>query len=263
MKYFDSHSHYYDERFRDEYPGGAESLLEKLFGEEKLSGVVNVGTSPETSRLAIAQAKKYEKMYTAIGVHPSDATYLTAPIADVMTDIRELILDKSNKCVAIGECGFDYHYPDTNKPLQYEYFDIQMQLARELSMPVCIHDRDSHGDVMDMIRKYPDVRGVLHSYSGSAEMAKELVSRGYLISFSGVLTFTNAKKSREVAKMLPRESVLIETDCPYLAPHPHRGELNHSGNLEYTNKTLSEIFGVTEEECSLITEENARRFFGI
>ena len=137
-----------------------------------------------------------------------------------MSDIKKLILDRENKCVVIGECGLDYHYPDTNKSQQWEYFDAQMQLARELSMPVCIHDRDAHGDVMDMIRRYPDVTGVLHSFSGSAEMAKELAGRGYMISFSGVLTFTNAKKSREAAAAVPRESVLIETDCPYLSPHP-------------------------------------------
>ena len=140
---------------------------------------------------------------------------------------------------------------------------MQMRLAESLSLPVVIHDREAHGDVMDMIRKYPRVTGILHSYSGSPEMAEELVGRGYTISFSGTLTFTNARKVREVAARLPREAVIIETDCPYLAPHPHRGKLNHSGYLEYTNRTLSEIFGISEEECARLTEENARRIFGI
>ena len=140
---------------------------------------------------------------------------------------------------------------------------MQMRLAERLSLPVVIHDREAHGDVMDMIRKHPSVHGILHSYSGSPEMAVELVRRGWTVSFSGTLTFTNAKKVREVAAVLPHEAVIIETDCPYLAPHPHRGKLNHSGYLEYTNRTLSEIFGISEEECTRLTEANARRIFGI
>ena len=262
MKYFDSHSHYYDDRFAEKYPGGATALLDGLF-RDNVSGIVNVATAPATCLCAIEQAKRYENMYTALGVHPTDATYLTERTEDALDFVKGLILNKENKCVAVGEIGLDYHYPDTDKKKQYEYFDMQMQLARELSLPVCIHDRDSHPDVVEMIKKYPDVRGVLHSFSGSADMARELVKRGYMISFSGVLTFTNAKKSREVAKILPHEYVMIETDCPYLAPHPNRGKLNHSGYLEYTNRTLSEILGISEEDCAALTEENARRFYGI
>ena len=143
------------------------------------------------------------------------------------------------------------------------YFEAQMRLAEELDIPISIHDREAHGDVMEVIRRHPRVRGVLHSFSGSVEMAKELVRLGYMISFSGTLTFTNAKKPREVAAVLPHGSVLIETDCPYLAPHPIRGTLNHSGNLEYTNATLAGIWGITQEECARITEENAVKFFDI
>ena len=261
MTYFDSHAHYYDDRFAD-YPGGVEALISGLL-LSSVSHIINVGTDPTTSRLAIEMAKKYSNMYTTIGIHPSDARLLDITLDEAVSDTKSLILDKNNQCVAIGECGLDYHYPDTNKAQQWEYFDAQMQLARELSVPVCIHDRDAHGDVMDMIRRYPDVTGVLHSFSGSAEMAKELVGRGYMISFSGVLTFTNAKKSREAAAAVPRECVLIETDCPYLAPHPKRGEINHSGNLVYTNKTLSEVLEISENECAALTTENAKRFFKI
>lgn len=262
MKFFDSHSHYYDERFAEEYPGGATALLDGLF-DSSVSGIVNVATSPKNCLLAIEQAKKYENMYTALGIHPTDATYLTERPEDAIDAVRNLILDKENKCVAVGEIGLDYHYPDTDKKLQLEYFDMQLSLARELSLPVSIHDRDSHADVLEMLKRYPDVRGVLHSFSGSTEMAAELVRLGYMISFSGVLTFTNARRSREVAMVLPHECVMIETDCPYLAPHPHRGKLNHSGYLEYTNRTLAEIYGIDEEECAALTEANARRFFGI
>ena len=262
MKYFDSHAHYYDERFESELCEGVDNLIGALLSSS-VSGIINVGTSPETSRLAIDMAKRYDGMYTAIGVHPSDSQYLECSLEEAVADVEALILDKCSKCVALGEIGLDYHYPDTDKELQMKYFTEQMKLARRLDIPVVIHDRDAHGDILDVIRKFPGVRGVLHSYSGSPEMAEELIRLGYMISFSGTLTFTNARRPREVAAILPRESVLIETDCPYLAPHPHRGKLNHSGYLEYTNRTLSEIFGITEEECAELTEENARRFFGI
>ena len=262
MRYFDTHAHYTDSRFDTEYEGGAERLLGLLF-ENNVSGIINVATSPENCRSVIEMAGKYPKMYTALGIHPTDATYLDMSPEDAVNTVRELAINKKSKCVAIGEIGLDYHYPDTDKDKQHEYFELQLQLARELDLPVCIHDRDSHADVLAMIKRYPDVRGVLHSYSGSVEMARELVGLGYMISFSGVLTFTNAKKSREVAKALPPECIMIETDCPYLSPHPHRGELNHSARLEYVNRTLSQIFGITEEDCAALTEANAKRFFGI
>ena len=261
MKYFDSHAHYYDERFESECEG-VDCLIDALLSST-VSGIINVGTSPETSRLAIAQAKKYEKMHTAVGIHPSDLRFIEAPLSDALSEIESLLRSPENKCVALGEIGLDYHYPDTDKARQWECFEMQMQLADRLSLPVVIHDREAHGDVMDMIRKYPTVHGILHSYSGSPEMATELVKRGWAVSFSGTLTFTNAKKVREVAACVPHDSVLIETDCPYLAPHPFRGKLNHSGYLEYTNRTLSEIFKITEEECALLTEQNARRIFGL
>lgn len=259
MKYFDSHAHYYDERFSEELTEGVDTLIDTLL-QENVSYIVNIGTSPETSRQAIAQAKKYGNMYTAIGIHPSDTRFLSDMEAD-LAEIRSMILDKSNKCVCLGEIGLDYHYPDTDKEKQMRYFEAQMQMAQELGIPVCIHDRESHADVMEIIRRFPDVHGVLHSFSGSREMAEELVKLGWMISFSGTLTFTNARRPKEVAAALPMESVMIETDCPYLAPHPKRGTLNHSGNLEYTNAVLAAIWGITPEECALITENNAKRFF--
>ena len=261
MKYFDSHAHYYDERFESECEG-VDNLIGALLSSS-VSGIVNVGTSPETSRQAIDMAKKYDGMYTAIGIHPSDSRLLTRSVSEELSEIEELILNRDSKCVALGEIGLDYHYPDTDKEKQMQYFTEQMKLAKGLDIPVVIHDREAHGDVMDVIRAFPGVRGVLHSFSGSAEMAEELVRLGYMISFSGTLTFTNARRPREVAATLPHSSVLIETDCPYLAPHPHRGKLNHSGYLEYTNRTLAEIFGISEEDAAKLTEENARRFFGI
>ena len=262
MKYFDSHAHYFDERFESECDVGVDNLIDALLSES-VSGIINVGTSPMTSRLAIEQAKRYSGMYTAVGIHPSDSQYLDMSLEDALSDILSLIKKPESKCVCLGEIGLDYHYPDTDKECQTSYFREQMALAKELDIPVCIHDREAHGDVLDVIREFPGVRGVLHSYSGSYEMARELISRGYMISFSGTLTFTNAKKVRDVAIRLPKESVLIETDAPYLAPHPNRGKLNHSGYLEYTARALAELLNLSEDECAALTEENARRFFGI
>ena len=231
-----------------------------LSGE--VSGIINVGTSPDTCRAAIEQAEKYDNMYLALGIHPSDTRFLSDIDAE-LAEIENMIKNQGRKCVCLGEIGLDYHYPDTDKERQHRYFRAQMALAERLGLPVCIHDRDSHADVMAVIREFPNVRGVLHSYSGGVDMARELVELGYMISFSGTLTFTNARRPREVAATLPHDRILIETDCPYLAPHPLRGTLNHSGNLKYTNATLAEILGITEEECAALTEANAKRFFGI
>ena len=261
MRYFDSHAHYYDERFAEECTEGVDTIIDTLLSGN-ISYIVNIGTDLNTCRLAIAQAKKFENMYTAIGIHPSDSRFIT-DIDAALADIEGLISEKTNKCVCLGEIGLDYHYPDTDKERQMRFFTAQMEMAERLGMPVCIHDREAHGDVMDIIRRFPNVRGVMHSFSGSAEMAEELVALGYYISFSGTLTFTNARKPKEAASVLPHDRVLIETDCPYLAPHPLRGTLNHSGNLRYTNATLAAIWGIDEEECAQITERNAKEFFGI
>ena len=260
MKYFDSHAHYYDGRFETEYEGSVDELIGALLSST-VSHMINVGTSPDTCRLAALQARKFENMHTALGIHPSDAQYLKSSLDEAIEELRLLITDKENKCVALGEIGLDYHYPDTDKELQHKYFEAQMSLAEELGLPVVIHDRDSHADVIDVIRRHKGVRGVLHSFSGSVEMAKEVISLGYMVSFSGTLTFTNARRPREVAAEIPRDRVLIETDCPYLSPHPHRGKLNHSGMLLYTNRMLAEIWGVSEETAAEITAENARSFF--
>lgn len=262
MRYFDSHAHYYDERFESESDRSAEELIGALLSDT-VGYIVNVGTNPESSRLAIEQAKKHENMYTALGIHPGDCLYIEKAPEEAVAEIKALILDRENKCVALGEIGLDYHYENTDKEKQLRYFELQMELARELNIPVVIHDRDSHEDVMRVIRRYPDVKGVLHSFSGSAEMAKELVRLGYMISFSGTLTFKNARRPKEVAAILPRENIMIETDAPYLSPHPERGQLNHSGKLVYTNAALAEILGISPEECARITEENAKRFFKI
>lgn len=259
--YFDSHAHYWDDRFVKETEKGADALVGSLL-ENGVSGIVNVGTSPATSRLAIAQAMRHPGMFAAAGLHPSDAGALENP-EEALSEIEALFSHPAYKLVAVGEIGLDYHFLPFDREMQNRIFRLQLEMAERLSLPVIVHDREAHGDCFDAIREYPGVHGVFHSYSGSAEMAKDLVRRGWMISFSGTLTFKNARNVKEAAAALPRESVMIETDCPYLAPHPFRGQLNHSGLLQYTAAALAEAFGCTAEEAAQITDENARRFFGI
>ena len=261
MRYFDSHAHYYDERFQSECEEGVDALLTRLFSDS-VSGIVNVGTSPETCRAAVRQAGAYPAMYTALGIHPTDGQALADPDA-ALAEIEKMILSPKSKCVAVGEIGLDYHYPDTDKEKQAYLFDRQLAMAGRLGLPVVIHDREAHADVTDAILRHGETHGVLHSFSGSPEMAKEFVRRGYYISFSGTLTFQNARRTVESAAAVPPDRILIETDCPYLAPHPLRGTLNHSGNLAYICARLAGILGISPEEAARLTEENAKRFFSL
>ena len=168
------------------------------------------------------------------------------------------------KVVAVGEIGLDYYWPE-NPPreLQKRVFRAQMALARELSLPVIVHDREAHGESMAGVREFPEVRGVFHCFSGSAEMARELAGLGWMISFTGVLTYKNARKAVEAAQAVPLEHIMIETDSPYMAPVPHRGERNHSGHVELVCRRLAKLKGIAPDECSIITQGNGRRFFHI
>jgi len=259
MRYFDSHAHYWDERFENEAEGGTDRLLRSLLSDS-VSYIVNVGTSIESSLMSIEQAKKHAHMYAAAGIHPSDASGL--PLEETMSALEKLLLPE-NKIVALGEIGLDYHYEPFDKDEQMAFFKAQMALAERKGLPVIIHDREAHGDSFDVVRSFPGVRGVFHSYSGSAEMAKQLVSLGYMISFSGTVSFKNARSVKDAAAALPHSCVMIETDAPYLTPHPHRGKMNHSGYLAYTSAALAEAWGISEEETAAITESNAKRFFGL
>ncbi len=259
MRYFDSHAHYWDDRFRTEIEGDVDSLLDTLL-ETTVDGIVNVGTTVETTLAAIRQAKAHKGMYVAGGVHPSDARGL--PLDETLDALKTLLIPE-NKVVALGEIGLDYHYTPFDKQEQLAFFHAQMKLAREFHLPVIIHDREAHGDSFEVVRAYPDVKGVFHSYSGSKEMARQLVSMGYMISFSGTVSFKNAPSVKEVAASIPKDAILIETDAPYLAPHPYRGRLNHSGYLAYTAQAIANLWGASLEELAHITAENAKRFFDI
>lgn len=264
ISFFDSHAHYYDDRFYgEENPRGAEALLEELF-HHGLSGVINIGTNPKSNLRAVEQAKKFPKMYAAVGIHPEDMAHTEMSLDKMIASLRELLTKRAeNKIVAIGEIGLDYYWEPYDKEAQKACFEAQLSLARELDMPVVIHDREAHGDCFETVLKYPDVRGVFHSYSGSAQMAKELVKRGWYISFSGVVSFKNAAKPKEVAAVVPDDRILIETDAPYLAPHPFRGKINHSGRLLYTAQALAEARGCDVERIAELTRENTRNLFGI
>ena len=265
MKYdlFDTHAHYTDKRFETEHDGGAEDLLRALFADE-VGAIINVATDPDNALEVIAQAKRHERMYAAVGIHPTDCKSIP-DIDEAISRIEELIKNKEeNKIVAIGEIGFDYYWEPYEKEKQYEYFYRQMCLAEKYSLPVVIHDREAHGDTFDMIMRFPNVRGILHSCSASAETVRQLCRTGnWYVSFSGTVTFKNAAKVREAAAATPIDRILSETDCPYLAPHPHRGKMNHSGLMRHTVTTLAEIHGKTEDEMRRILYENAQKVFNL
>ena len=210
----------------------------------------------------MALAEQYPFFYASAGIHPGDSRRITdEEIPAALDAIRRIAAHP--KCVAIGEIGLDYHWDPDGKVRQSALFDAQMSMAEELKMPVIIHDRDAHGDCFDIVRAHPNVIGVFHSFSGSAEMARQLVQMGWYISFSGPITYKNAHKVREAAAVVPHDRILTETDAPYLPPVPHRGELNYSGYLPYTVRAIAEASGMTEEEAAQRTLENAARLFGI
>ncbi len=260
---FDSHAHYFDRKFED---SADEILTNEVLGKGVI-GIINVATNPENAVRCIEQAKHYDGMYVALGIHPEDAQNDPRTVGALLEALSTLMdtpeKRKESKIVALGEIGLDYYWQPCDKEKQTEIFESQLLLAEKWDLPVLIHDREAHGDCFETVLRHKGVRGVFHSFSGSAEMAKELVRRGWYISFSGVLTFKNARKVREVAQTIPQERILIETDAPYLSPEPFRGRINHSGRMAYTAKTLSEILGISYEETVALTTENAKKLFSL
>lgn len=253
-RFFDTHAHYTDEKLAGNF-----ALTDELFASD-ICGIICVATDNDDAKKCIATAARYPHMYASAGIHPSECMRFPS-LGDEIERLRLLCREK--KVVAIGEIGLDYHYDFSEKDVQLRFFEAQMKLAEELSMPVIIHDREAHADVFDMVRAHPSVRGVIHSYSGSAEMAREYIKRGWYLSFSGVVTFSNAAKTHEAAKATPLERLLIETDAPYLAPVPMRGKMNHSGYIRYTAEKIAELHDVDIETVARITEENAKKLFAI
>jgi TatD DNase family protein len=277
MTIFDSHAHYFDDRYNDPAEGpSADELLGTVLASHGgiVSHIVNIGTNIDSSKLALEQAARFDGMYAAVGIHPEDCQQIENPEAQ-MSALRALLgrdspdpvaYRKQHKIVAIGEIGLDYYerpWLPVDKERQAWYFEQQLLLAEELDMPVIIHDRDAHGDCFDTVLRHPNVRGVFHSFSGSVEMARELWRRGWMISFSGVVTFKNARRVQEVAASVPPEYLMVETDAPYLAPHPHRGKRNDSSLMLHTVQMLAELHGMTGESMARLTAENAARLFSI
>ena len=251
---FDTHAHMDDRAFEDDRG----ELLAALPGQG-LALVMNPGCSLESSRNACALARQYDYIYAAVGSHPDVADEVNAA---VLEEYRTLCRENP-KVKAIGEIGLDYHYEDIPREIQKTAFRMQMELARELNLPVIVHERDAHEDGMKIVEEFPGVTGVFHCYSGSLEMAKWLVSRGWYIGFTGVLTFKNARKAVEVAANIPLDRLVLETDCPYMAPEPFRGKRNDPGKLYRMAERLAEIRGVSVEEIHRITVENGKRLYRI
>ena len=249
--YFDSHAHLDDPRF--------DADRDEIFAALAEQGpVMNVGCDLASNERSVALAQKYSFVYAAVGSHPDDADHVDGKLLDAY---RRLCAEK--KVRAIGEIGLDYHYEDVPRAQQIIAFEQQLELAEALKLPVIVHEREAHGDAMDIVMRHPDVRGVFHCFSGSKEMALWLVERGWYIGFTGVLTFKNARRAIEAAQALPLERILIETDCPYMAPEPYRGRRNDSRFVPLVAAKLAELRGLTPEEAGEITAANAKRLYGI
>lgn len=249
---FDTHAHYDDEKFdedRDEFLSSLPSL--------GVINVINCGCSLKSCLKSIELAKKYDYIYCALGIHPSD---ITENSEDEFKKIKELY--SYAKCVAIGEIGLEYHYDDVPKEKQLEFFEKQLILSKELDLPVIVHDREAHEDTMTLLKKYQP-KGVVHCFSGGAEMAKEVLKLGMYIGLGGAVTFKNARKPLEVAEIVPTDRLLLETDCPYMAPVPFRGKRNSSDLIAYTAEKLAEVKEMDTQELISQTNENAHRLFRI
>lgn len=250
----DSHAHYDDESFNED----RDAVIKEIH-ENGVTGVLNCGSSYEGLLGSYELANKYEFFYAALGIHPSNANELTDEVIDF---IREK--SKNPKVKAIGEIGLDYYWEE-NPPreIQKKVFRQQMKLAEELNLPVVIHDRDAHGDTLEILKEFPKVTGVVHCFSGSVEFARECLKLGYYIGFTGVVTFKNAKKILEVAKDVPLDRMLVETDCPYMAPTPYRGKRNKSDYIEYIIEKLAEIKEIDPLEANKKINDNIVRLFNM
>lgn len=250
---FDTHAHYDDEAFDED----REVLLEAL-PKNGIARVVNVGSSLEGCRRTLALMEKYEYIYGAIGIHPSDSGELDEEAFAWLGQQYHL-----QKCVAVGEIGLDYYWQEPEKEIQQKWFRRQLNLAREVKKPVIIHSRDAAKDTADILKeeRAEDIGGVIHCYSYTREMARTFLDMGFYFGIGGVLTFQNARKLKEAVEYIPLDRIVLETDCPYLAPVPNRGKRNSSLNLPYVAAALAEIKGVDEETVRQAVWKNAHELY--
>ena len=251
---FDTHAHM-DDRAFDHDRG---ELLTSLPGQG-IALLMNPGCSLASSREASRLSQEYDYIYAAVGSHPDAADEVDEAVLEEYRKLCKL----NPKIKAIGEIGLDYHYEDIPRGIQQRAFRMQLELARELDLPVIVHEREAHEDGMKIIAEFPEVTGVFHCYSGSAEMARLLVERGWYIGFTGVLTFKNARKALEVAASIPLDRIVLETDCPYMSPEPFRGKRNDPGKLYRMAEALASLRGLSREEVEAVTLENGKQLYRI
>lgn len=252
---FDSHAHYNDAQFDTDRDGIIDYVKKNGVGM-----IMNVADSVRSVKKVLDIAEKYPFVYASVGVHPEEVGELDEQDLEYLEK-----MSAHNKVRAIGEIGLDYYYDDVEKDVQKYWFKRQIELAQKVELPVIIHDRDAHGDCMEILKSFDmeKIDGVMHCFSGSAEMASELVEMGMYIGIGGVVTFKNAKKVRKAIEAVPLDRVLIETDCPYLAPEPHRGTRNNSALMHFTAEKIAELKGVSKAEVEKATFKNAMRLYGI
>ena len=247
---FDTHAHYDDEAFDLD----RDAVIEEFGGL-----IVNPGITVETSAFAVEMAEKHENLYAAVGIHPENCGDFVPEHIDALRQLA-----KHEKVVAIGEIGLDYYWPENpSHEFQQEVFRAQLKLALELELPVIIHDREAHGDTLSIVKEFPGLRGVFHCYSGSVEMARELIKMGWYLGFDGPLTYKNARKTVKVAEAVPLERIVVETDSPYLSPVPMRGKRNDSRNVPYILGKLAQILGISLSDAETITCQNGKALFGL
>ena len=251
--YFDSHAHLDDRRFQED----RDQIFREL-KDHQVHYIMNVGCDLPSSERSIALAEQYDFVYASVGSHPDDADHVDGKLLD---RYRQLAAHK--KVLAIGEIGLDYHYEDVPRAQQIIAFEEQIELAESLKLPVIVHMREAAEDAMAIVKRHPELRGVFHCFSGSAELAKWLTARGWYLGFTGVVTFKNARRALEAVQAVPLEQILIETDCPYMAPEPHRGRRNDSRLVPLVAAKIAELKGISPEEAGYQTTQNAKTLFGI
>ena len=247
---FDTHAHYDDSKF----DGIRDDLLTSL-NKNGVSNIVTCAVDGNSARKSLKLAEEYDFVYAAVGIHPENLESKT-PIDEIRA------LSAHMKCVAIGEIGLDYYWSSDNKEEQLKVFEKQVILANELKLPVIVHDRDAHADTLEILKRHKP-KGVLHCFSGSAEMAQEIIKIGMYIGVGGVVTFKNAKKLPDLIKLIPRERLVLETDCPYLCPEPYRGNICHSGYITLTAQKIADILDTQRDEILIQTCQNAKKLFRI
>lgn len=251
-KIIDTHAHYDDEAFNAD----RDELIKNMLNTN-VDRIITVGCSLERSRTSIELAERYDRIYASVGIHPDECYDLPD---DYIEQLR--LMSRHSKVVAIGEIGLDYHYEGYKKDVQIKCFKEQLELAQELNLPVIIHSREATQDTLDILQEYKP-KGVMHCFSGSAETAQKIIDLGMMISFTGVLTFKNAKKAVEACKIIPMDRLMLETDCPYMTPVPHRGERNNSSYTYHTAEKVAEIKNMSVNEVIEICNANAVSFFNL